>query len=70
MQVDMHVALAVTNEHDVTLGELYERLALLSKHIHDDNRYGSKFPVTMRMIQLSSINTLVRDIEQCLAEIK
>lgn len=67
--ITMHVALSKTNNHDVTLQELYERLAKLTAHIHNDNTYGSEFPVTLRLIQLSSIQTLVDDITQCVTEL-
>ena len=61
----MHIALSKTSQHDVTLQELYERLAKLTTHIHNDNTYGTEFPVTLRLVQLSSIQTLVNDITQC-----
>ena len=67
--IPMQVAMAKTSRHDVTLNELYERLSKLTTHIHNDNTYGTDFPVTLRLIQLSSIQTLIDDITQCVTEL-
>lgn len=44
-------------------------VALAKTSNHDVNTYGSEFPVTLRLIQLSSIQTLVNDITQCVTEL-
>lgn len=68
--IPMHIALSKTSKHDVTLKELHERLAVLATHIHEDNMYGTEFPILMRLIQISSIKALLTDIEQCMEDFK
>lgn len=67
--IPMQDALSKSNKDSATLGELYETLSNLTTHIHNDNMSGTEFPVTLRHIQLSTIQTLVDEISKCLTEI-
>lgn len=63
MAIDPYITDAL-DEDSMPIGELWEALTTFCKNRAEDNlRYGGKYPLALRQLQLVSLKALVEEIE-------